>query len=310
VPSADGKGPIEIPEHMVPGRTSSGSPSRNWEIVQTGIGKGDHKDEFRQKTSSNHSRKRSQSLTARKYQYSHANFDDEDGADGPVIGYTRSESRASHSRVNSRTSLHTPKSSMTKNTLEPILSSKREYISKDGHPKAEYVWRHPPVFERATGRTQPIYIGAGLGDLSSSKPKTTPRNSNYVYEGDNDGVDFGAMRTPTKSEEGLLFRDSGYGSGGMLPGLTEQTPLAGMLGEPRYILEDDEVIRLGKVVNEEGFRKGKGRENLEGEATKSLRRMKKNKTSSGTTSIADTVWPNRDSAEIMEEGVERLSMRG
>lgn len=41
------------------------------------------------------------------------------------------------------------------------------------------------------------------------------------------GAEFGAARTTAAQgddEEELLFRDSGYGAGGMLPGLTEVNP--------------------------------------------------------------------------------------
>jgi hypothetical protein len=273
------------------------------------MGMGDHGSALHRKVSTTRSRNRSQSLTSSNYQASLAHFDVEDSADGPIIGYTRGESGTNPSRVNSRTSTHTPKFSTTKNTLEPTLSSKKEYITKEGHPKTEYVWRHPPMFETATGQKQPIYIVAGLGDLSSPRPKTAPEKSYHSEEDDNKGADFGAMRTPANGEEGLLFRDSGYGGGGMLPGLTEKTPLAGIPGELRFISDDIEVIRLGKVVGEDGFGKGKGGEILEGEATRALKRIREKRTSSGAPSVASTVRPNRDSVETVEKGMEGLSMK-
>lgn len=290
--SSDGEGLVEIPEHMVPGRTANGSPSRNWEIVQTGMGRGDHGAALHRKTPPNHSRKRSQSLTQSSYRYSYSNIDEEDGADGPVIGYThpnhsRGDSFTStHTKGNPRASIHTPKGSMTKNILEPILSSQKEHITKEGFPKTEYVWRHPPVFKMVTGHTQPIYNGAGLGDLSSSRPKTAPVERYHSDEEDIEGADFGAMRTPTSGEEGLLFRDSGYGSQGMLPGLTEKTPLAGLLGQPAFVPEDFEVIRLGKVVGDE---EADQRKSSEGEATRALRRIGEKRRSSGGTSVTSTI---------------------
>lgn len=309
VPSTDGKGLIEIPEHMVPGRTANGSPSRNWEIVQTEMGRGDHGAALHRKTPSNHSRKRSQSLTSSNYQYYPPNFDEEDSADAPVIGYARGDSRANRSRVNSRSSTYTSKSPTTKIILEPNLSSKKEYMTKEGHPKTEYVWRHPPVFETASGQRQPVYIGAGLEDLSSSRPKTAP-DENYRSNEDVEDADFGTVRTPSTSEAELLFRDSGYGHG-MLPGLMEKTPLAGMSDDPRFVPEDFEVITLGKVVGDEGVGKGKERERvgLEGEATRALKRIRENRRSSWMTNVASTVRPNSDSIETVEKGIEGLNVK-
>jgi hypothetical protein len=43
--------------------------------------------------------------------------------------------------------------------LEPILTSKKTYMTKGGYPRTEYVWRHPPVFETANGQTQYIFQG-------------------------------------------------------------------------------------------------------------------------------------------------------
>jgi len=298
---------------MVPGRTANGSPNRNWEIVQTGLGHGDHGSTLHRKTASQQSRIRSKSLTSSNYQYTHPSIDEDESADGPVIGYTRGEPKANHSRVNSRTSTHTSKSSISKNALEPILSSKKEYTTTEGYPKTEYVWRHPPVFETATGQTQPVYIGAGLGDISSVRPKTAPGKSYYDEEDeDTAGADFGAMRRSSGGEEEFLFRDSGYGSGGMLPGLAEKTPLAGMSGEPRFIPEDFEIIQLGRVVGDESGEKGKGRDNSEGEATRALRRLREKRRSSGATSVASTVKAHDrgGSVEEMERGVSGLHVRG
>jgi len=202
-------------------------------------------------------------------------YDDQDGADGPVIGLARRESQSGRSRGNSKSSVHTSKSeSKTKNILEPILSSKEEYITKDGHPKTEYVWRHPPVFEAAQGTTQPVYIGAGIGELSGES---------YYSDDDNiAGAEFGAVRQSGKDKEHLLFRDSGYGSGGVLPGLPERSPLApvGGLGRPR---EDPKVA-----------------ENL-GEATKGLRRIRERTKSEAASAHVDV--------EDSEKGVKGLNFR-
>lgn len=45
---------------------------------------------------------------------------------------------------------------------EPILAEKKTYMTEGGYPRTEYLWLHPPVFEDASGRTQPVLIPAGL----------------------------------------------------------------------------------------------------------------------------------------------------
>jgi hypothetical protein len=102
---------------MIPGRTSHDSPSRNWEIVQTGMGgRGD--SIWSSATHNSHNQQH------------------------------QSSSMSPHSRVVGGTS-----------ELEPVLTSKKTYMTKHGYPRTEYVWRHPPVFETANGQTQYIFQG-------------------------------------------------------------------------------------------------------------------------------------------------------
>jgi len=143
-----------------------------------------------------------------------------------------------------------------KSIFEPILSSKKESITKDGHPKTEYVWRHPPVFETATGKISPALIPAAF------------EGEQYYSDEEDDFADaeFGAER----GEGDLLFRDSGYGSGGMLPGLPQPNPAnASSVGT---VLDDS------KTGNSQG--KVKNATNVDGEATKGLRRLKDRRRSS------------------------------
>ncbi|CZR64723.1 uncharacterized protein PAC_14622 [Phialocephala subalpina] len=289
VPSGDGKGLTEIPEselYKYTQHTVTGKPNGNWQIVKD-------------------ARPRKQSLS--QSIYSHTNIDEDDGAEGPVIGLARGEP-TTRSRPGSRASTAT--GSRSKNILEPILSSKKEYMTKEGHPKTEYVWRHPPVFEDIHGRTQPVYIGAGLGDIS-------PQNG-YQSDSDTAGAEFGAERQPAKGEEGLLFRDSGYGSQGMLPGLGQSAPMsefqntnghrksvAGVQHMNGYhkkglngingthsrkssvemngdvVGDYGEKIRLGKVLNH-----SEQMEMSEGQATKALRRMKERRRSSAASAAS------------------------
>jgi hypothetical protein len=117
VPTPDGKGLREVPENMIPGRTSSDSPSRNWEIVQTGMG-GRGNSIWSSTTHGSHSQEH------------------------------KSPNLSPYSRVVGGAS-----------ELEPVLTSKKTYMTKHGYPRTEYVWRHPPVFETANGQTQYIFQG-------------------------------------------------------------------------------------------------------------------------------------------------------
>lgn len=44
----------------------------------------------------------------------------------------------------------------------PILADQMTYTTKEGMQRTEYLWRHPPVFEDASGRAEPVRIPAGL----------------------------------------------------------------------------------------------------------------------------------------------------
>jgi len=220
----------------------------------------------------------------------------DDAAAGPIIGLARGDpKRETRSRGNSLKSL----SSKGKNMLEPILTSKKEYVTKDGTPKTEYVWRHPPVFETVDGKTQPVYIGAGLGDISSAPGSD---------EDDIEGRNFGAASGKNAiSEEALLFRDSGYGSQGMLPGLKEPSPMAD-LGRGTVVMDgtDGGLGRsVGKVkvdgnLEEKALRRKPI--HVEGEATKGLRRLREHRQSSPTRKSGGSV-------SGLQNGLKNMSVR-
>lgn len=238
--------------HKYTKHTVTGKPNNNWRIL---------KDE----------------MPPTQTTHSHAKIDEDDGADGPIIGLARDESNR-----RSRACSLTKSGSLTTSILEPILSSKKEYISNEGHPKTEYVWRHPPVFEDVHGRTQPMYIGAGLGDLSSP--------DGYYSDEDPAGAAFGAERDSAKGEEDLLFRDSGYGHAGMLPGLGQPAPVAKYQTtdgdhQRNFSGSTTEDHRSGHDIGED-FESGSGLnyheriERASGEATKALQRMRERRRSS------------------------------
>jgi hypothetical protein len=166
---------------------------------------------------------------------------------------------------------------------EPVLASKKEYVTKHGIPRTEYVWRHPPVFETATGQTQPVYTGAGMGDPSG--------DNYYSDEEDEHGAEFGAIRKPANGEEELLFRDMGYGSGGMLPGLSERSPVSSRNGG----------VPLGRVVDSAGVGKVEVASNAEGEATKALKRMRERRRSSAASKTNGT--------DGLEKGVKNMILK-
>jgi hypothetical protein len=185
-------------------------------------------------------------------------------------------------------------------------------VTKEGYPRTEYVWRHPPAFETASGQTHSVYVGAGLGDISS--PTTAPISGETYYsdEDDIEGAEFGATRIPAEGEEDLLFRDSGYGSHGMLPGLAEKTPLAGLGGELAFDPTDFEIIRYGKVVEEDddaAVRKAKVVGNAEGEATKGLRRIKERRSSAGSRTRMVKANEKENSVLGIEKGMNNLNVR-
>jgi hypothetical protein len=262
------------------------------------MGKGDHGSVLHHKLPpSSRSRKSSLSQAA-NYTFSHPNIDEDDAADGPVIPMVRNATPRTPTRSRTNSIASTKSHSKAKNVLEPILSRQKEYITKEGYPKTEYVWRHPRVFEDTQGRTQPVYLGAGLGDLSPEA------NSD---DEDLEGAEFGAMRgSRIQGEDSLLFRDSGYGSAGMLPGLKERSPLEDFnFGQ----MEDfGEKIRLGRVLDDDeeiGNLKIAG--NKEGEATKALRRMKERRSSVASNGKGDDLVVQRG-AEVLERGVNELSL--
>ena len=111
--------------------------------------------------------------------------------------------------------------SRAKSLLQPVLSSKKEYMTEAGHPRTEYVWHHPPVMQTKDDQTRPIYVGAGLGDLAAQ-----------TYSSDEDEDLAGARFGAAGGEGALLFNESEYERSGSLPGLARQ-PGYTDLYEPR-----------------------------------------------------------------------------
>lgn len=133
-------------------------------------------------------------------------------ADGLVQISAKRESKPNYAGLPS-ISTYTGTTSNSNNLPEPILISKKEYITKEGYPRTEYVWRHPPVFEDAQGRMQPIYLEGVTDDLDLT---SLIRSSSD--EEDASGLNFGALNSG-----GPLFTDEGYGVPSVLPGLGDMS---------------------------------------------------------------------------------------
>ncbi|KAK0120406.1 hypothetical protein ONS96_010621 [Cadophora gregata f. sp. sojae] len=255
VPSSDGKGLVEIPEPQVSKHKITGSMNGTWSLSKRPYS----------------SRSRTSSLTHASIQQPQPppplNPEEYESAEAPVVGLARGDPKP-RSRANSRASNHTVKTSRSLKNIftEPILTSKKEYVTDEGYPRTEYVWRHQPVFEDATGRTQPVTMNAGILGDSNAPPQ-------QFLE---DGIPKEGKPRRSVDEESLLFRDSGYGSMGMLPGLSALAPMAGQ----GYKTDGGTVNELGRKTDSgraaDGGNVGnvKIASNAEGEATKALSRMR------------------------------------
>lgn len=132
-----------------------------------------------------------------------------------------------NSQISAASSVIAPHHHRAHEKLLPVLSSKKSYITKDGIPKTEYVWRHPAILEPAAyepGETMPVRMNC-ISDEDFALRAAAEDHSLYTSS-----IDGGSRRSAV-SEEGLLFNDQGYGNSGMLPGLIEKTPMAA-IGTP------------------------------------------------------------------------------
>lgn len=66
-------------------------------------------------------------------------------------------------------------------------------MTEGGYPRTEYLWLHPPVFEDALGRTQPVAIPAGLSSawkarlgVADRPTEPTPESSVVVVVAEED----------------------------------------------------------------------------------------------------------------------------
>jgi hypothetical protein len=200
VQSEDGKTLVEIPESQIPKHSVTGKESRDWHVAPGPAPCVPAKD------------------SARPSPPPPAPASPVETASPPIVGLARGEPKA-RSRANSMKSMKSVKStkshkstrSRAKSLLQPVLSSKKEYVTEAGHPRTEYVWHHPPVRQTEDSQPRPIYIGAGIGDLTS-----------YPYSSDEDEDLAGARFGATVDEDGLLFKESDYERSGSLPGLGRQ----------------------------------------------------------------------------------------
>lgn len=108
-----------------------------------------------------------------------------------------------------------------------MLADKRESISPEGVPRTEYLWRHKPTYENVRRPQEPPqYVGAGIGDISAPRAAAPGRNSGRQsdssnYSSERDYVLNDSRNGGNRGGEKHVFRDSGYGSGGNLPGTND-----------------------------------------------------------------------------------------
>ncbi|KAH7355443.1 hypothetical protein BKA65DRAFT_498427 [Rhexocercosporidium sp. MPI-PUGE-AT-0058] len=284
IPSSDGKGLIEILEPEVPEHKLTGRMNGNWSLSKT----------------PSSSRSRASSLAQSPAHHQMAP-DEYESAEAPVIGLARGDPKP-RSRATSRTSNHVVKHSRSLKNLftEPILTSKKEYMAEEGYLRTEYTWRHPPVFEDAVGRTQPVCICAGLGDQNASTQQFL-EDGLRIGEGN-------CARSP-RVEEFLLFRDSGYGSHGMLPGLSALAPTTD------NIYQDDEAI-VGVMEDKVNFVDDTkiGKVNIAGngqrEATQGLKRIqeRRRKSSASKSTVSTERMANQPHLGDLVKGVKGLEV--
>ena len=205
VQSDDGKTLVEIPESQIPKHSVSGKEAHDWHVAPGPAPCVPAKDA---------------TLPAAPAAPAPppAPTSPVETATPPIVSLARGEPK-SRSRANSTKSVKSVKSmkshkstrSRAKSLFQPVLSSKKEYITEAGHPRIEYVWHHPPVVQTEDNQTRPIYIGAGIGDLTS-----------HAYSSDEEEDLAGARFGAAVDEGGLLFKESDYERSGSLPGLGRQ----------------------------------------------------------------------------------------
>lgn len=109
---------------------------------------------------------------------------------------------------------------------EPIVSSSKSHVTSEGYTKTESVIRHPPTLEtgaRDSGQSVPMMMNC----LPSEQARHAANNN----------VPHSKQRS--HGEEDLLYKNTGYGEEGMLPGLEEKSPTTeygGTVGEATSFL--------------------------------------------------------------------------
>jgi hypothetical protein len=229
MPSEDGRGLVEVPTDII----ANYEPS--WEIVPKA---------GRQFSNSTHSKAASYAESLpQKNEHDASQHRKTTSTTQTTPTYTTPNADPSSTGY-SRDNYQPRSSSLAHKNLEPILTSKKTYMTADGYPRTEYYWRHPPVFEDATGRTQPVYMEGLL-----SNELNTPFTADVRDESGSD------MRRPRTEENknGSLFRDSGYGASSS-PGLTNKKSMSGPLNTNTVGMENTGAkdSGLGSFDTEQG----------------------------------------------------------
>jgi hypothetical protein len=105
----------------------------------------------------------------------------------------------------------------------PPLSSKKSSTMPGGHGFSEYSWRHEPVSE-------PVTHSYRSGNNTESLHVNNIGPSSWRHDNGSFSSFDEEERRPAKGEEELLFKESGYGAFGFLPGLADLSPTAPVFG--------------------------------------------------------------------------------
>ena len=186
-----------------------------------------------------------------------------------VISAVGGEPKA-HSQNGSKQSVHSKGSKESLAIImEPFLSSKHSYTAKEGHPKTEYVWRHPPVFETANGHTQPALIPC-------------------AFSGETAQYSLDENLDDPREVDSRLVRDSAN------DGLQESSPYS----IPRKPISPDSKLAMPNGTSEDA-RRPRTVSTAEGEATMGLRRMRQSR----------AMRTDTENLKRVEKGLAKMSLK-
>lgn len=238
IPSKDGKSLIEIPEQELSKLSIDGSIYQNWHIAEGAPG--DHCHDI-------HSSQEEMSETS---------------SETHIVDLHKGESSFNHPWNMEQTG------EPTKTPFEPFLVSRTESMAPEGFPRTESVWRHPPRWETADGRTQPAYLPIAF----SGEPRfqSSGRSISSEDAGIDHDLESSRLRNSALSNRGLSYKD--------LPLIPGQATSPTTTESPKVIARKP-IKPYGDIKDRDQWKSGysdyKTPSNGEtGQATKGLRRIR------------------------------------